>query len=398
MSSFVKMSIYDTFENFINKASLEALLVAFANAKPCTKPVVGFVIESSYKSSKYSPKELTEDIYQLNNQLLSDFIGLSVQLNGTKHQYFIQSELSCDDFFFKVYQQIQIKRFENSISDNDFSKLIILSFFALRGSPDFKLNFYSLDLPRQIVSANYLDNLFKLLTNLSDLRQLNLNFRELQEQFVTGENERNTQFRINLRYFYDHFVNDLSKINIFKSEILTHNSNLILAKSVAQESKTFVERLFFYRNNILNKTKTQNEIEQLRKNLGFIYDEVIDEKITRNQGIVQYVRAYFPDECACCKNHYPIESRTFKYRNSERWYLEIHHIISFSADRTLDQIDNLVKLCPTCHRALTKNRADEAYQKSLISEIFINNPKAKEFCLNLTSDDNCIQFVYDRLR
>lgn len=384
--------------HFLKIGSINALLVAFANAKPCTKPITGFVIESSYKSSKYSPKELTEDIYQSNNQLLSDFTRLNFQLNGTKHQYFIESNLSCDDFFSKIYQQIQRKRIESNISDNDFSKLIILSFFALRGSPDFKLNFYSLDLPRQIVSANYLDNLFKLLTNLSDLRQLNLNFRELQEQFITGENERNTQFRINLRYFYDNFVNDLSKINIFKSEILVHNADLILTKNISQESKTFVDRLFFYRDNVLHKTKTQNEIEQLRKNLGFIYDEVIDEKVSRNQGIVQYVRAYFPDECACCKNHYPIENRTFKYRNSERWYLEIHHIISFSADRTLDQIDNLVKLCPTCHRALTKNRADEEYQKSLIGEIFVNNPKAKEFCLNLTSDDNCIQFVYDRLR
>lgn len=386
------------FESFVKNAGLKALLVTFANAKPCTKPFIGFVIESSYKNSVYSPTELTKDIYQVNNQLLSDFTGLDFQLNSTKHQYFIKSELSCDDFFSKIYQQIQRKRIESNVSDNEFSKLIILSFFALRGSPDFKLNFYSLDLPRQIVSTNYLDNLFKLLTNLSDLRQLNLNFRELQEQFVTGENERNTQFRINLRYFYENFSNDLAKINLFKSEILTHNTDLILTKNTAQESKTFVERLFFYRDNILNKTKTQNEIEQLRKNLGFIYDEVIDEKVSRNQGIVQYVRAYFPDECACCKNKYPIENRTFKYRNSERWYLEIHHIISFSADRTLDQIDNLVKLCPTCHRALTKNRADEEYQKSLITEIFVNNPKAKEFCLNLTDENNCVQFVYDRLR
>lgn len=389
---------YMKFDVFLKKSSINALLVAFANAKPITKPMIGFVIESSYKSSKYSHQELTDDIYQLNNQLLSDFTGLDFQLNSTKHQYFIDSDLSCDDFFSNIYKQIQKKRIEDNISDNAFSRLIILSFFALRGSPDFKLNFYSLDLPRKIVSTNYLDNLFKLLTNLNDLRQLNLNFRELQEQFIKGENERNTQFRINLRYFYDNFVNDLSKINAFKSEILIYNADLILTKSIAQESKTFVDRLFFYRDNVLNKTKTQNEIEQLRKNLGFIYDEVIDEKITRNQGIVQYVRAYFPDECACCKNYYPIENRTFKYRNSERWYLEIHHIVSFSADRTLDQIDNLVKLCPTCHRALTKNRADEDYQKSLIGEIFINNPKAKEFCLNLTSDENCIQFVYDRLR
>ena len=93
-----------------------------------------------------------------------------------------------------------------------------------------------------------------------------------------------------------------------------------------------------------------------------------------------------------------MENRTFKMRNSDRYYLEIHHVISFSADNTLDQIDNLVKICPACHRALTKNRAEESYQKQLITKILINAPKAKEFCLNFTDEFNCVQFVYDRLR
>lgn len=86
------------FNNFLNKATLNALLVAFANAKPITKPFIGFVIESSYKNSAYSPIELTDDIYQQNNQLLSQFTNLDFQLNGKKHQFFIQSDLSCDDF------------------------------------------------------------------------------------------------------------------------------------------------------------------------------------------------------------------------------------------------------------------------------------------------------------
>lgn len=125
--------------DFFKIANINALLVAFANAKPNN---TGFVIESSYKKSIYAPIELTEEVYKENNQLLSDFTKLDFQLNSTKHQFYIESELSCDDFFAKIYQQIQIKRFENEISDEEFSKLILLSFFALRGSPDFTLNFY----------------------------------------------------------------------------------------------------------------------------------------------------------------------------------------------------------------------------------------------------------------
>lgn len=381
--------------DFLKNANLSALLIAFANAKPCEQ---GFVIESAYKPSKYSPQVLSQAIFEQNNRLLNTFSGLDFILNGKKHQFIITADTDNDEFFRQIYKQIQLTRLQNAISDDEFSCLIIACFFALCGSPDFKLNFYSLDLPRQIVSRAYLDMLFKLLTNLTDLRQLNLNFRELQEQYTTGENERNTQFRINLRYFYDNCANLLAKINDYKYQILTHNKATILSKNTAQDSKTFVDRLFFYKNHVLHQSKTDNEIEQLRKELGFIYDEIIDKPIKRNQGISQYARIILDDECMACKGDYPILSRTFKYRHSDRLYLEVHHVISFSSDRTLDQIDNLVKLCPACHRALTLNRADEQYQKQLIRNILKNSPSTQDFCLNFTDKHNSVQFIYDRLR
>lgn len=205
-------------DKFLQNASLNALLTTFDNAKPCPD---SYIIESSYKSSKYGLCALTAPIYNTNNQLLSNNTGLPFRLNKTRHQFVIQSTSSCDDFFAKVYQRILQKRFETGISDDAFEDAILLSFFALRGSPDFKMNFDSLDLLRSVVSKKYLDNLFKLLTNLrSDLRQLNLNFRELQEQFVSGKNKRNTQFRINLRYFNDRVGAQLAKINQYKADFL----------------------------------------------------------------------------------------------------------------------------------------------------------------------------------
>ncbi|UOP04167.2 HNH endonuclease [Conchiformibius kuhniae] len=383
--------------DFLQTASLNALLAAFANAKPYA---CGYIIESSYKSSKYEVNPLTEQMYQTNNMLLSQYTGLPFQLNKTKHQFVIQSTTRCDDFFAQIYRRIQQKRFETQISDNAFEDAILLSFFALRGSPDFKMNFYSLDLLRSVVSPKYLDNLFNLLTNLSDLRQLNLNFRELQEQFVSGENERNTQFRINLRYFNDRVGTQLAQINQYKADILQNNKAIIQDKSIVQKnSKTFVERIIFYTSKVLDQHKTKREIEQLRKELGFQYDNGIDARNKRNQGIVQYVRVYFPDECAACKQDYAIADRSFKYRQSDRYYMEVHHCISFSADSTCDQIDNLVKLCPACHRALSKNRADETYQRRLISQIFDNAPTAKAFCLNFVDNEQqAVDFVYERLR
>lgn len=384
--------------DFLQTASLNALLVAFANAKPCSS---GYIIESAYKDGKYKAYPLTEEIYQTNNDLLSQYTGLPFQLNKTKHQFTIQSTKGCDDFFSQIYRCIQHKRFETQVSDNTFEEAILLSFFTLRGSFDLKRNFYTLDLPRSVVSPKYLDNLFKLLTNLSDLRQLNLNFRELQEQFVSGKNKRNTQFRINLRYFNDRVGTQLAQINQYKADILKKEENqaIIQKKSIAQKNnKTFVQRIIFYTDKVLNQYKTEHEIEQLRKELGFEYDNKIDNKNKRNQGIAQYVRVYFPDECAACKQDYAIADRSFKYRQSDRYYMEVHHCISFSADSTCDQIDNLVKLCPACHRALTKNRADEAYQRRLISQIFDNVPTAKDFCLNFVENEKqAVDFVYERL-
>lgn len=382
---------------FLQNASLNALLVAFANAKPCEN---GYLIEAFYKNSKYAPYELDTAIYQQNNLLLQRYTGLDFELVGTKHHFYIQSSETKEVFFQNLYHRIIQKRFEDQyLSDDEFEKMVLLSFFALRGSPDFRLNFYSLDWLRDVVHDQYLDNIFKLLTNLPDLRQLNLNFRELQGQFITGKNQRNTQFRVNLRYFYDKVGVDLAQVNRFKFDSLKHNKHLILDRNIAQsDDPKFIERLQFYTNKVFNQNKTNQEIEKLRKELGFEYDLTIDDKAKRNLGIVQYVRVFFPDECAACRQQYAIADRTFKYRNSERYYLEIHHCISFSADKTCDQIDNLVKLCPVCHRALTKNRADEHYQKQLIQNIFNNAPQAYEFCLNFADKNQVLDFVYERLR
>ena len=384
-----------TEQEFLQTASLNALLAAFANAKPFKN---GVVIESSYKHSDYAPYELTDTVYLQNNQKMTEYFTLPFELAKTRHRFFISTTSSLSVFFQQIYRRIQQKRFEDEITDMGFEKKMLLAFFGLRGSPDFKLNFYSLDLLESVVSVEYLNMLFNLVTNLSDVRQLNFNFRELQEDYISGKNLRNTQFRINLRYFYHKVGNELREINYYKSDILQHNQEIILTRNIVQKDKNFVHRIMFYQEKVLGKFKTENEIEQLRKELGFIYNTQIDEKTQRDQSIVQYVRAYFDDECAACKQIYPISDRTFKYRNSERYYLEVHHCISFSADRNCDQIDNLVKLCPACHRALTKGRADEDYQKVLISNIFKNAPKAKEFCLNFVSEENCINFVYERLR
>lgn len=383
-----------TDQALLHNGSLNALLAVFVNAKPMENG--GFIVESSYRKStgNYKHADLSPTIYEQNNKLLSTYFELPFTLYRTTHFVQITSELDKTTFFSAVYKRIIQKRFEDDVSDDLFEQKILLAFWGLRGSPDFSGKYYAVDIWRETQDEVYLDKLFQLITNVSDLRQLNLNFRELQEQYVNGK-KRQTQFRIKLRYFYDLVGDKLLKLNMFKYQTLELNRDKI--GELSSEGSSVMERILFYKEKVLGQVSSSLDINSLRKDLGFEFEET-DDKGKRNYSIVKFARYFFEDECVACKDRYALSDRTFKYRNSERYYLEVHHCISFSADNTCDQIDNLVKLCPACHRALTKNRADEEYQKNLIQNIFVNAPKAKEFCLNFCDENNVVQFVYDRLR
>ncbi|RIO36945.1 HNH endonuclease, partial [Staphylococcus saprophyticus] len=67
-----------------------------------------------------------------------------------------------------------------------------------------------------------------------------------------------------------------------------------------------------------------------------------------------------------------------------------------------DILENLVKLCPACHRALTPNRSESKYQKNLIKNILINSKSARDYVANFVSDPNDlntkIEYVFSHLK
>lgn len=89
-------------------------------------------------------------------------------------------------------------------------------------------------------------------------------------------------------------------------------------------------------------------------------------------------------------------------RGSDRPYLEIHHVISFGANNSGDVIENLVKLCPSCHRALTPNRAEENFQKIIIDNILSNSSDAYKYVRLFTEEkatkNDANDFVYNNLK
>lgn len=395
-------------DQFIENATLEGLISAFFNFSIDRDG--NFEIVSSYRSSKFTSIELTQEIYQSNNKLLSDWSGIPFIIQGSRHICKLQRSkriYTPSQFITTLYKKIQRKGTEH-YTDSEFERVLLLGLMGLRGSADPKTNFYAVDVNRDIQTDEYLDYIFKLLTNISDVRQLNLNFRELQQQYKENIHRRNTQIRVNLKWFSELIDYDLSNVNIYKHEILQClKAEISLKREKDDTENGFMERLVIYRNKILNQIEENDQnqlnlqVQALRTQLGFVNASDDNMIQNRSSSIVNIAKGLYEDECVCCKDIYPLESRTFKLRNSDRFYLEIHHVISFSSDRNGDQIDNLVKICPSCHRALTKNRADEEYQKSLIRNILKNSPSAKGYVSNFfddPTDEKLVNYIYDKLR
>ncbi|AWX70410.1 HNH endonuclease [Mycoplasmopsis anatis] len=385
----------------VKELELNSLLTIFFNLNKVTNKI--YSVNSTFRQSKHSNDNICSFINTIEKSIVYwtklEFKSIS---DSTNYIYEFDSDLKLDELLDLIYSEIQLKKIK--ISQEEFERKIIISLFAFRGSADFKLNFYSVDVPKILNNEKYFNLLFLLLTNISQLNLLNLNFRELQNDYIEKNKKRNTQIRINLKWFFDNFSENLRMINIYKYNILIKNKNLIKDKNIDNFlSFGFIERLLIYKDKILPDKHSENlnesNIKIYREALKFD-EEDKDGIVKRNTNLIKVVRETLPDICYACNDLYPIENRTFKFRNKDMWYLEIHHVISFSKDSSSDQIDNLVKLCPSCHKALTKNRAEQEYQLKLINNIVRNANFIKEYVSILAKTNNVdkiVEFIYKSL-
>ncbi|MBS9784505.1 MAG: HNH endonuclease [Oceanivirga sp.] len=386
--------------DFINEINLKGLLVAYFNITLETKNY--FELTSNYRKSKFSDLELTENLRQKNNDLLRLWSGINFELNNSTHSFKIIKDEKYNDletFTSAIYKKIQRHIIE--VNDIDLTKYLLISIYGLRGSADFTTGLYAVDIPKIINSKSYYDKLLKLLINI-DIGKLNLNFRELQKDYTDNNKKRNTQLRVHLDWFTEKCFSELKNINLYKYDILK-NKRLNIRN--VNDSFEFVERATYYMANVLTKLNIEEEkilkirIKECRDELGFKTRE--NKAITRSQTIVEIAKALYEDECVSCKKIYKKEDRTFKLKGSERYYFELHHVISFASHKQGDQLDNLVKLCPACHKALTPNRAEEIYQKEIIRRILENSKNAYNYVENFFDNPNIekmIDFVYEKLR
>ncbi|OOC33857.1 HNH endonuclease signature motif containing protein [Helicobacter pylori] len=392
------------FLNAIDPFNLGVLLSRFQIKNGCIYGVC------SYKSSKFVHGYEESKVQVLNalNTLSVHPIWQSNQESVTKIKgtfvFILENDLHLDENAF-------YKKLLNSLIDNDFfnrsnlmnlmtlnQKRFLSGFFESRGSIDTQRNFLTLDYffhsPLEFNKFHYLIDFFNIPSEA-----LNFNFRELQHEHVQGINQRNAQFRIYLDWYLYH----IGLFNPYKVRIAHHVFKTTLIydgiyyklnypPTTKYHGNGFTERAHFYLKNIYQQDLDDKSIERLREQLGWIQKS---EEFRRDSKIINFYRISTPNVCSACCDDYDIKERSFLSlplyqitQRSDSYYTEIHHVISLGKNKELDVLENLAKLCPTCHRALKKGASAEGFQKRLIRNILNRNKDNLEFAqLRFETDD-----------
>ena len=358
---------------------IDTLLATFFNVEEKSG---NFAIVSNYRKTTYlemSPNSHKNTAENLRKKYNLPFM----QVGSTKIEAVISNKkgYSLEKFRHLLYENI-LQKFFDTNAGVDLDREIALALFIFRGSADFIYGFYSVDL--KFPSIQFLNDMYKILLSSDDLiNRLNLNFREFQPQYLQGI-QRNTQIRINLKWFYDNVIIHYPNINDYKYEVLHHNYTKL---GDTRRYNAFVERLTIYREDVIGRKLSDHEKNKMREELNFEISNNDEGLVSgRNQKIVSFAREAFPDECVGCRDHYDIADRSFIMPRNERYYFEINHVIPYANNnKKVDVLDNLVKLCPTCHRALTPGRAKESLQREIIHNMLESRPEVKQFVITMAN-------------
>ncbi|MEN9713380.1 MAG: hypothetical protein RLZZ164_44 [Actinomycetota bacterium] len=380
---------------------LPTLLVAFFNVVSSKKDN-SFLITSKWTNQlKVSgPLGHAEAAKALTAKYSINFVALSKTEIGSRVSN--NDGISLDSLRSRLYLAIATQ-LADLPDDYPLDAEMALALFLLRGSPDTKRFYYAVDVKSP--SAGYLVKIEKILMSSEQLwGRLNFNFRDLQPQYVAGVALRNSQIRVNLKWFYENVMLSNQSLNAYKFKVLLVNYKNLGDQRLSQQ---FENRLRFYRERVLGRTLDSKEVSKLRDALEFQVAESemsaddIPALAQRNRTIIAFANESFPDLCAGCHDRYEIDVRSFLMPRNDRYYFEINHVVAYSSDsKTVDVLDNLVKLCPTCHRALTPGRAGAELQKKIIRNMLDSRTEVKAFVSARAAgrDMDEIEYVFENLK
>ncbi len=306
--------------------------------------------------------------------------------------------LNKSSFFNRLNTKIYSSDF---IYDSEFTqekKMFIRGFSELRASVDRNRNLLAMDYvynsQQEVKRVRLLIDYLNVPTYI-----VNYNFREFQPEYNEGK-KRATQLRYNINWYASH----IGFINEYKISVYEHNfyhtgkkeengiTYFICPVPLKSDNTTFESRLAYYSNNVLGKKLTKEDFNKFSKLIG---TEKGVDSFKRDWSIVNYVRYTTPDVCVCCCDDYDIKDRTHIEARTGRYHFEIHHMISVGQNKELDDVDNLAKICPSCHASLGRGSADENTQKQLIIKIFNHKPNILEFCKSYFDEEDFETVVHN---
>lgn len=244
--------------------------------------------------------------------------------------------------------------------DDELKKWFLIGFMEGRGSLDFTANFYAID----ITQRESPELAKRKLNRMNDILGMvyNYNPRILQEK----SNQKNDQFRINLKYFAGHY-------GFFRPHIIDYYKNSTVNTLSSVDDVLFLDNS--YANMELEIKASNLEINALSVSLrGLSKDEKL--KKAREYKLLNFdfdtedeiaYSSYNTKERAKSNADYLCEFNTlhstFTSKSTNRKYVEAHHLIPFAKRKdfelNIDIEENLVALCPNCHRRIHLSKDNE---------------------------------------
>lgn len=401
-----------TVSELLSKKEIKPFLYgAFLNRIMTTKDGTCFYAYTYFQSSKAVYRD-DFDFCVYADEFISSLNHWSGFYNWEKHnvkatamelRFYVINDLKItqSQFYTLLYKKMLTCDWLSEDGLNNEKRAFIRGFMELRGSVDTSMKLIAQD---YFYNNNVELKKGQILTNMMDLpiAYANFNARNLQPQYVSGENKRNAQFRINLMFY----ANQIGFINKYKAKIFDNTYynrgkkeidgitffNVDLPKT-RDDNVKFIKMLNFFTNYIYEKKLTPVAIEELRKRLGFTTSA--SEKSNRNRTIVELFSEISEDKCAICGT-----TKTFENKRTGRQHFEIHHVVSYKNGVELDNIANLVKLCPTCHDMLKKNATAKGEQIKAIIKILSEHTEILEFAksyLQIDDINEIAEEIWERL-
>ena len=300
-------------------------------------------------------------------------------------------ELNATSFFNRLNTKIYNSDFIYEEELTEDKKMFIRGFSELRASLDRNRNLLAMD---YVYNNKQEVKRVRLLIDYLNVpvHVVNYNFREFQEDYRKGK-KRATQFRFNINWY----VTNIGLINNFR--IAVFESNFYFEEKIKlglityykcpqplrSNNTTFENRLAYYANNVHGKKLSKTDLVDFQKLIGIL---PANDNFKRDISIVNYIRYNTPDICVCCCDDYDIKDRSYIERNTGRYHFEIHHVISVGKVKELDDVDNLAKICPTCHDLLKRGSADEKTQKEAINKILNHKDNILDFCKSYFDEED----------